>query len=99
MTRSRSPACGGARCYRRCRNDRPDCPYAAFFIRNASSGTFSFTTDFLATVTARIGYAFNRNLIYFKGGAAWAQSKYNLSGGTRRCGDMIASSESDIDIL
>jgi outer membrane immunogenic protein len=38
-------------------------------------------TDFLASVTARLGYTpWERWLFYVKGGAAWAGDKYSLSG-------------------
>lgn len=44
-------------------------------------GVQSLRTDFLATATARIGYAIYRGgLFYVKGGAAWEQSKYNFTG-------------------
>jgi outer membrane immunogenic protein len=38
-------------------------------------------TDFLASVTGRIGYAFDNVLLYAKGGFAVAGDKYNVSGG------------------
>jgi outer membrane immunogenic protein len=38
--------------------------------------------DFLASVTGRIGYAFDTVLIYGRGGFAVAGDKYNVSGGT-----------------
>jgi outer membrane immunogenic protein len=38
-------------------------------------------TEWLASVTARLGYTpWDRWLLYVKGGAAWAGDKYNLSG-------------------
>jgi outer membrane immunogenic protein len=37
-------------------------------------------TDFLASATARIGYAADRWLLYVKGGAAWAGDKYDVTG-------------------
>jgi opacity protein-like surface antigen len=37
-------------------------------------------TDFLPSVTARLGYAFDRALIYAKGGGAWAGDKYTVTG-------------------
>jgi outer membrane immunogenic protein len=37
-------------------------------------------TDFLASVTGRVGYAFDNVLLYAKGGAALAGDKYNVSG-------------------
>jgi outer membrane immunogenic protein len=39
--------------------------------------TFHAKTDWLASVTGRAGYSFDRTLIYVKGGAAWAGDKYN----------------------
>ena len=38
--------------------------------------------DFLAGVTGRIGYAFDRVLVYARGGVAVAGDKYDVSGGT-----------------
>ncbi|MGB6237518.1 MAG: porin family protein, partial [Bradyrhizobium sp.] len=38
--------------------------------------------DFLASVTGRIGYAFDNILIYGRGGFAVAGDKYDVSGGT-----------------
>jgi outer membrane immunogenic protein len=38
--------------------------------------------DFLASVTGRIGYAFDNVLLYGRGGFAVAGDKYNVSGGT-----------------
>ena len=35
-------------------------------------------TDFLATATGRLGYAWDHYLLYAKGGAAWAHTKYNF---------------------
>jgi outer membrane immunogenic protein len=37
-------------------------------------------TDFITSVTGRVGYAFDRLLLYAKGGGAWANSKYSLTG-------------------
>ena len=37
-------------------------------------------TDFLPSVTARFGYAFDRMLFYAKGGAAFAGDKYTVTG-------------------
>ncbi len=37
-------------------------------------------TDFLPTLTARVGYAFDQWLFYAKGGAAWAANKYGVTG-------------------
>jgi outer membrane immunogenic protein len=34
-------------------------------------------TDWLATLTGRVGVSFDRSLIYAKGGAAWAEDKYS----------------------
>jgi opacity protein-like surface antigen len=37
-------------------------------------------TDFIASATARFGYAADRWLFYVKGGAAWAGDKYDVTG-------------------
>ena len=51
------------------------------FVRGkGSSGTFSARTDWLATLTGRLGYAWDRWLVYGKGGVAWAHDKYRLVG-------------------
>jgi outer membrane immunogenic protein len=42
--------------------------------------------DFLASVTGRIGYAFDNILIYGRGGFAVAGDKYDVSGGTFNAG-------------
>jgi opacity protein-like surface antigen len=42
--------------------------------------TVSSRTDFLPSVTGRLGYAFDRTLVYGKAGIAWASSKYNVTG-------------------
>src|SRR4029079_15484793 len=39
--------------------------------------TCTTKVDWTALVTGRLGYALDRNLIYIKGGAAWAKSKYS----------------------
>jgi outer membrane immunogenic protein len=44
------------------------------------TATFKETTDFLSSVTGRMGYAFDRWLLYAKGGAAWAGDKYSAIG-------------------
>jgi outer membrane immunogenic protein len=38
------------------------------------------TTDFIPTLTARVGYAVDHVLLYAKGGAAWAYNKYGVIG-------------------
>ena len=40
--------------------------------------TFSSKTDWLATVTGRIGGTVDHALLYVKGGAAWAHDKYSV---------------------
>src|ERR1035438_1810294 len=47
---------------------------------NPDIGIMQANTDFLASVTGRIGYAFDNVLLYAKGGAALAGDKYNVSG-------------------
>jgi outer membrane immunogenic protein len=41
------------------------------------SATFKETTDLLTSVTARVGYTWDRWLLYVKGGAAWASERYS----------------------
>ena len=41
------------------------------------SATFTENTDLLASVTGRLGYAWNNWLFYGKGGAAWAGNRYS----------------------
>src|SRR6516165_457863 len=41
------------------------------------SATFKETTDLLTSITARIGYSWDRWLLYAKGGAAWASDRYS----------------------
>jgi len=38
-------------------------------------------TDFIPSITARFGYAFDRVLLYAKGGVAWAGDRYSVTGG------------------
>jgi outer membrane immunogenic protein len=40
--------------------------------------TFHAKTDFLASVTGRIGWAWDRWLLYAKGGVAWDRDKYDI---------------------
>ena len=44
------------------------------------SAVMKVTTDFIPTLTARVGYAVDHVLLYGKGGAAWAYNKYSLIG-------------------
>jgi len=41
------------------------------------SATFKETTDFLMSVTGRVGYAWDRWMLFGKGGVAWAGDKYS----------------------
>ena len=43
---------------------------------------FHSKTDFLATATGRLGFAWDRWMVYGKGGVAWADDKYNLISGS-----------------
>lgn len=43
------------------------------------TGTAHAETDWIASATGRLGWAWDRWLIYGKGGAAWAHDKYSLS--------------------
>ena len=47
---------------------------------STATGTFSAKTDFLASATGRIGWAWDRWLLYAKGGAAWDHDKYSFIG-------------------
>jgi outer membrane immunogenic protein len=56
-----------------------------------STGVASSRTDFIATLTGRLGYTFgrvNQGMVYAKGGAAWAHDKYQFNGqvSTAACG-------------
>jgi opacity protein-like surface antigen len=42
--------------------------------------TVSSRTDFLPSITGRLGYAFDHTLLYGKAGIAWASSKYDVTG-------------------
>jgi outer membrane immunogenic protein len=46
----------------------------------SATGIQALNTDALATATARLGYAYGQGLFYVKGGAAWEQSKYSVTG-------------------
>ena len=51
-----------------------------------SGGTLSTKTDFIATVTGRLGYTFGsigQGLIYGKGGVAWITNRHSFTGGLR----------------
>jgi outer membrane immunogenic protein len=48
-----------------------------------SDGTTAMVTartDFLGSVTGRLGYAADRWLLYIRGGGAWAGDKYTITG-------------------
>jgi outer membrane immunogenic protein len=44
------------------------------------AATVSAKTDFMPSVTARVGYALDRVLLYAKGGVAWAGDTYDVTG-------------------
>lgn len=44
------------------------------------NASFKETTDLLTSVTGRVGYAWDRWLLYAKGGVAWAGDKYSAVG-------------------
>ncbi len=44
-------------------------------------GTVALKNDYIATVAGRVGYAFDRILLYGKGGAAWTRDKVDASDG------------------
>ena len=41
----------------------------------------TFKQDFVATLTGRVGFAFDRVLVYAKGGGAWTRDKLNAADG------------------
>jgi outer membrane immunogenic protein len=47
--------------------------------KNGNPMTLSTRTDEIATITGRVGYAFDRVLFYGKGGAAFARDKYAVN--------------------
>jgi hypothetical protein len=51
---------------------------------SGDTATFKETTNYLSSVTGRLGYARDRWLCYVKGGAAWAGSSVDGAGTTRR---------------
>ena len=44
------------------------------------SALVSASTDFMPSVTARVGYAMDNVLLYAKGGVAWAGDRYRVTG-------------------
>src|SRR5690348_5849839 len=45
-------------------------------------GTLTIKNDYFATAAARIGYAFDRSLVYAKIGGAWTRDKWDANDGT-----------------
>lgn len=45
------------------------------------AGTLSLKNDYYITAAARIGYAFDRFLVYAKGGAVWSRDKWDVTDG------------------
>lgn len=43
------------------------------------NATFKDTTDFLASVTGRVGYTWDRWMLYGKGGVGFVNDRYNLA--------------------
>jgi opacity protein-like surface antigen len=60
----------------------------------SSTTTLHQKTDYLATVTARFGYAWAQGLFYVKGGAAWDKNTYSFNGTatTTSCAVFVPSS-------
>ncbi len=51
-----------------------------FFVgKNGAPVPISTRTEAIASVTGRVGYAWDRFLVYGKGGGAWAHDKYSIS--------------------
>jgi outer membrane immunogenic protein len=57
-----------------------------------TTGTFSVRTDFLASATGRIGWVWDRWLLYAKGGAAWDHDKYSFVGRVTAPGIILGGS-------
>jgi len=55
-------------------------PSVPFSATASSTGTFSTITDVTATLTGRLGYAWDRLLLYGKGGGAWIRDSYSFAG-------------------
>ncbi len=53
--------------------------------------TFQAKTDWMASTTGRLGYTWDRWLVYAKGGVAWAHDKYNAVSATGYVGSWAAS--------
>jgi outer membrane immunogenic protein len=51
-----------------------------FLTGKIGRGTFSARTDWTATLAGRVGYAWDRWMIYGKAGVAWAGDKYDIAG-------------------
>jgi outer membrane immunogenic protein len=61
-----------------------------FLPGQTATATFSERTNLIASVTGRLGYSWDRWLIYGKGGAAWDHDKYGFQGGITQTGNVIA---------
>jgi outer membrane immunogenic protein len=49
------------------------------FFNSKNDISFNAKTDYLASVAGRLGYTWDRWMLYGKGGAAWAHDKYNMT--------------------
>jgi outer membrane immunogenic protein len=56
-------------------------------------------TDFIPTLTARIGYAADHWLFYAKGGAAWADTAYSVTGTFTAAGTIVPGVPFDFEGL
>jgi outer membrane immunogenic protein len=56
-------------------------------------------TDFIPSLTGRVGYAADAVLIYAKGGMAWANSKYSLTGNFGGAGAIVPPTPFDFEGL
>jgi len=50
------------------------------FLSDGTAALVTARTDFLGSVTGRLGYAVDRWMYYVRGGAAWAGDKYTVTG-------------------
>src|ERR1700740_1439687 len=56
-------------------------------------------TDFIPALTGRVGYAADAVLFYAKGGMAWANSKYSLTGNFGGAGAIVPAIPFDFEGL
>jgi outer membrane immunogenic protein len=58
-------------------NIKGDLPGSFAFMNSAVTGTAHAQTNWIASATGRLGWTWDRVMVYAKGGAAWAGDKYS----------------------